>query len=179
MKKPPIIIMFLCLGRFCFAEAPVRPLEVGDVIPQFTAVDIYGKEVNIEKLKGKVAIVSISYFDQSRMRSESNSPEVKKFIDFCNAYRNKGLELVRISTKRAVPFFVSKSFVENRARRICEKTNDDWTLIIDWDHSLKELLKMKDGPLAFIVDKNGIIRYKSNGFLIIDDKVAELIQKLL
>ena len=174
-----IVIILLCLGRFCFAEALGQSPAVGDAFPQFAAVDIYGKEINIEKLKGRVVILSIGYFDQSRKQSEDNSAEVKRRDDFYRAYKDKGLEVIRISSKRAVPFFVTKSFVESRARKTCERDNDPWTVIIDWDGSLKELLKMADSPLTFIIDKSGIIRYKKNGYLIVDKEVEELVKKLI
>ncbi len=179
MKKLIIISVLLCFGGFCFAEIPIRPLEVGDVFPQFTAVDIYGKQVNIGELKGRVVILSIASFDQAKKRTDNNSTEAKKLGDFYNSYRDKGLEVVRISSKSKVPFFVTKSFVESRARKTCKRDNDPWPVIIDWDGSLKELLKMTDGPLTFIIDKSGIIRYKKNGFLIVNDEVKELIGRLI
>lgn len=174
-----IVIILLCLGRFCFAEALGQSPAVGDAFPQFAAVDIYGKEINIEKLKGRVVILSIGYFDQSKKQSENDSAESKRRGDFYIANRDKGLEVIRISSKRAVPFFITKSFVESRARKTCEMDNDPWTVIIDWDGSLKELLKMADSPLTFIIDKSGIIRYKKNGYLLVDNKVEELVKKLI
>lgn len=178
MKKLPIIIL-LCLGRFCFAEAPARPLGVGDAFPQFAAVDIYGKQVSIGNLKGRVAIVSIASFDQARKRTDDNSDETKRLGDFYNSYRDKGLEVVRISSKSKVPFFITKPFVESRARKTCKKDNDPWSVIIDWDGSLKELLGMSGLPLTFIIDKDGIIRYKKDGFLTVNKEVEELVKKLI
>lgn len=175
MKKLLIIIIFLWVGKFCFAQM----LEVDTAIPQFTSVDIYGKQISAEELKGKVVIISIAHFDQVRKRSESNSPEIKELNDFYSAYRDKGLEVVRIASKRGVPFFVSKSFVEGRARQMCKRNKDNLSVIIDWDRSLKGLLKMNDEPVVFIVDRSGIIRYRKNGLVIFDNKVTELIQKLL
>lgn len=179
MKKPLIGIIFLCLGGFCLAEMPLRPLEAGDAFPQFTAVDIYGKEINIGKLKGRVVVISIASFDQAQKRTNSDSAEAKKLGDFYMANMPNALEVIRISSKSKVPFFVSKSFVESRARKACKRDNDPWPVIIDWDSSLKGLLKMADSPLTFIIDKSGIIRYKKNGFLAADDEVRELIGKLI
>lgn len=179
MRKLLIIAMFLFVGGVCSARIPVRHLEVNDVFPRFTAADIYGKQVDMEKLKGKVVILSISYFDQSRKQSELASSEAKKRSGFYDSERDKGLEVIRISSKRAVPFFVTKSFVEDRARKVCEKDNDRWPVIIDWYGSLKELLTMVEEPLTFIVDKNGIIRYKENGFLKIDNEVKQLVESLI
>lgn len=174
-----IVIILLCLGRFCFAEAPGQSPAVGGAFPQFTAVDIYGKQVSIGNLRGRVVILSIGYFDQSKKQSEDDSAESKRRGDFYMANRDKGLEVIRISSKRAVPFFVTKSFVESRARKTCEKDNDPWTVIIDWDGSLKGLLKMTDSPLTFIIDKDGTIRYKKDGYLVVNNEVEELVKKLI
>jgi len=179
MKKLVIISVLLCFGGFCFAQTPVQPLEVGDAFPQFTAVDIYGKRINIGELKGRVVILSIASFDHAKKRTDENSAEAKKLGDFYMANRDKGLEVIRISSKSKVPFFVTKSFVESRARKTCKRDKDPWPVIIDWDGSLKELLKMTDGPLTFIIDKSGIIRYKKNGFLTANDEVKELVKKLI
>jgi peroxiredoxin len=179
LLKLPIVVILFCLAKFCLAEAPVRPLEVGDAFPQFTATDIYGKEVSIGKLKGKVVILSIGYFDQSKKQNEDNSAETKKRSDFYMANRDKGLEVIRISIKRGVPFFITKSFVESRARETCEKDKDPWTVIIDWDNSLGGLLKMTKEPLTFIIDKSGIIRYKKNGYLIVNNEVEGLVSREL
>ncbi|MFH0771320.1 MAG: redoxin domain-containing protein [Candidatus Omnitrophota bacterium] len=172
------IIVFICLTGNWTAIGNVS-LEVRDIIPRFSARDIYGNQVDIERLRGKVVIISIAYFDQSRKRSRAHSAEGREFDNFFRANRDKGLEAICISSKRAVPFFISKSFVESRARQTCKDNNDDTTVIIDWDNSLKDLLKVADDPLVFIVDKNGVIRYKKSGFLIVDDKVRELIEELL
>lgn len=179
MKRPAIVIVLLCLGIFCFTQAPAWPLEVGDSFPQFAAADIYGRQIDIGRLKGRVTIVSIAYFDQARKRTEDNPAEAQEVSDFYDANRDKGLEVVRISSKRNVPFFVSKSFVEKRARQTCEKDKDNWPVIIDWDNSLVKLLEMDSGPLTFIIDKDGIIRYKKNGFLTLDNEVEGLIKKLI
>jgi peroxiredoxin len=179
MKKLPLIIMLFCLGEVCLAEMPVGPLEVGDVFPRFADVDIYGKEVDIEKLKGRVVVLSIASFDQAKKRTDGNSAEAKKLGDFYAANRPNGLEVIRISSKSNIPFFVTKSFVESRARKACKKDNDPWPVIIDWDGSFKVLLQMTDSPLTFIIDKDGIIKYKKSGFLTASDEVKELVGKLI
>lgn len=179
MKKLLLIIILLSLGGFCAAEMPSRSPSVDDAFPQFAAVDIYGKEINIGKLKGRVVILSIASFDQAKKRTDDNSAEAKKLGDFYMANRPNGLEVIRISSKSKVPFFVTKSFVESRARKTCKRDNDPWPVIIDWDGSLKELLKMTGAPLTFIIDKNGIIRYKKDGFLMVDKEVEELVGRLI
>lgn len=100
-----------------------------------------------------------------------------KISEFYNKY--KGLEIIRIASKKNIPPLMSKSFVENKARESCVKNNETWTVIIDWDCSLKKLLKIEDEPLVFVVDKLDVIRNKKKGHLTIDNEFKELIQKLV
>jgi peroxiredoxin len=151
-------------------------LSVGNTVPRFIATDIYGKEVNLEKLKGKVVILSIEHFGRQR---KSDAEARKKASDFYQAHKKEGLEVIRIASKKGVPFFISKSFVESRARKSLEKRKESWTVIIDWDCSLKKLFQMADEPLVFVIDKLGIIRYKKKGHFIVNKELDELIQKLL
>lgn len=157
-------------------EVKKDELYIGTTVPMFISTNIYGKEVNSEKLKGKVLIITLGF-------TVKQSPEREKYQikirEFYNTYKDKGLEIIRIASKKGVPPLISKAFVEDRARKSCAKNNETWGVIIDWDWSLKQLFKMADGPLVFVIDKLGIIRYKKKGHLTIDNELEELIQKLL
>lgn len=151
-------------------------LSVGIPFPAFTAIDIYGNEINIEKLKGKVVIIVTGYTVQPTKEEE------KEDVNTCNFYdstKYKGLEMVSISSKKGIPIGISKSFVEGRAKKYCVEHQEHWQVIIDWNSSLKKLVQMTDKPLVFVIDKSGIIRYKTKGDLIIDNSFEDLIQKLL
>lgn len=150
--------------------------RIGDTIPKIHANDVYGKQVSLEKLNGKVVIITIEHFDQEEQPTEEEEKEVG---DFYEAHKKQGLEVVRIASKRGVPFFISKSFVENKAKEYLADHNQTWVSIIDWESSLKELFKMTDRPLIFVVDKQGVIRYKKIGVFIVDKELDALIQKLL
>lgn len=150
--------------------------RIGDTIPKIHANDVYGKQVSLEKLYGKVVIITIEYFDQQDQPTEE---EEKKASDFYEAHKKQALEVVRIASKRGVPFFISKSYVESKAREYLEGHNENWTSIIDWDGTLKDFLKMTDRPLMFVVDKHGVIRWTKIGILIVDKELESLVQKLL
>ena len=151
-------------------------LSIGSPVPIFTSIDIYGKAVNIENLKGKVVIILLGYTVQPTKEQE------KEDVNTCNFYDttvDKGLEMISISSKKGIPMGISKSFVEGRAKKYCVEHKEHWQVIIDWNSSLKKLFQMTDKPLVFVTDKSGIIRYKKKGDLIIDNNFEELIQKLL
>ena len=150
--------------------------SIGDTIPKIHASDVYGKQVSLAKLKGKVVIITIEHFDQEEQPTEK---EEKEASDFYEAHKKQGLEVVRIASKRGVPFFISKSYVESKSREYLEEHNEKWTTVIDWESSLKELFKMIDRPLLFVDDKHGVIRYTKIGTLIVDKELDQLVQKLL
>jgi peroxiredoxin len=151
-------------------------LCVGNSMPLFLANDIYGKEINLEKFKNKIVMICIGHTVQLKEKEEI---EKKKANDFYNEYFDKGLEIIRVASKKDIPFFISKSFVEERARKSCEELKKKWIVIIDWECLLKELFKMTDEPLVYVIDKKGIIRYKKKGNLVINNEFEKFIQELL
>lgn len=170
--------LYLCLTiitSILYSQEGEKDLSIGDTIPMLAATDVYGKEVNTEKLKGKVLLLTIEHFDDP----EPSATERMNNYAFYTSHKNKGLEAVRIASKRGVPFFISKSYVERKAREDIDEHNENWTAIIDWDCSLKKLFNMTNEPLVFVVDKRGIIRYKKSGYLIVDNELDTLVQKLL
>lgn len=181
MKKTHCYLIVCLMMAISISHGETKKTETGlsinDIFPRFIATNIYGKEVDTEKLKGKVVIILIEHF--SGQEEIYDTIERKKIRDFYNAHKDKGLELINIASKKGVPFFVPKSFVEERARKYCAKNKQDFPVIIDWDWSLKKLCKMNDKPLVFVLDKQGIIRYKKEGYFIIDSVLDKTIQKLL
>lgn len=128
----------------------------------------------MKKLKGKVLLITIEHFDDP----EPSAIERTKAYAFYTTHKDEGLEAVRIASKRGVPFFISKSFVERKAREDLKEHNENWTTIINWDGALKRLFNMTNEPLV-VVDKLGIIRYKEKGVFIVDNSLKGLIKKLL
>jgi len=170
--------LYLCLTLITFilyGQEGEKGFSIGDTFPTFASTDVYGKEVNTEKLNGKVLLVTIEHFDDP----EPSAIERTKAYAFYTAHKDEGLEAVRIASKRGVPFFISKSFVERKEREDLKEHNENWTTIIDWDGALKKLFNMTNEPLVFVVDKLGIIRYKEKGVFIVDNSLEELIKKLL
>lgn len=170
--------LYLCLTiitSILYGQQEKKDFSIGDTIPMFATTDVYGNEVNTEKLKSKVLLITIEHFNDP----EPSAIERIKAYAFYTVHKDEGLEAVRIASKRGVPFFISKSFVERKEREDLKEHNENWTTIIDWDGALKKLFNMTNEPLVFVVDKLGIICYKKKGVFVVDNLLEELIKKLL
>lgn len=169
-------IFLTLLSTPAFCQKTEKPeIEIGTLAPNFILSDIYGKKIEIEKFRGKVVIITITPTQKPKILEE----ERKRIKIYYEEHSPKGLELIRIAYKSGVPFFITRSFVEEKARESNTKRKENWITIIDWESSLKELFSVVDDPLVLVVDKHGVIRLKKNGELIINNTLKKLIEKLI
>lgn len=156
-------------------------LSVGDTFPAFVADDIYGTTVDINKYKGKVVLIGIQNVSQHMIRDKEEMGKSQKYNHrFYKEYKKQGLEVISITHKNGIFSLVPTSFMAKKSKEahIKHNTKELVTILLDSNGSLKKLLKMTDTPLIFLIDKDGIIRYKKNGYLIVDAELEQIIKQL-
>ncbi len=96
-------------------------------------------------------------------------------------YNKQGLEVIVITHKNGIFSLVPNFFMEKKSRdaHIKHNTKELVTILLDSEGSLKKLLGMAGTPMFFLIDRNGIIRHKKSGYLIVDAELEQLIIKLL
>ncbi len=145
--------------------AELRKSMLSEKAPSFALLDLEGKKVDISDLKGKVVVVD--FWATWCGPCIASFPGMQKMV---NKYRdNPNVKFVFIDTweqgekkeKNASDFITSKKYT--------------FHVLMDNDNKVVEQFKVNGIPAKFVIDKEGVIRYKAVGFDGSDDKlVSEL-----
>ena len=145
--------------------ADLKKSMLDDAAPDFTLVDLKGNKVNIQELKNKIVIVDFwatwcepckaSFPGMQKMVTKYKDDSDVKFL-FVDTW-----ETTDKKEKNAADFIASKKY--------------GFHVLMDNDSKVVEQFKVSGIPTKFVIDKNGIIRFKAIGFDGSDDKlVSEL-----
>ena len=133
--------------------------------PSFALLDLDGKRLSTDELRGKVVVVDfwatwcgpcIASFPamQKMVNKYKDSPDVK-FV-FINTWENGDNK-----EKKAGDFIKTNKY--------------NFQVLMDNDNAVIESFKVEGIPTKFVIDKNGVIRFKSVGYNSNEDKMmAEL-----
>jgi len=148
-------------------EATIKMLEdlrksmLNEKAPVFALIDLDGKKIDLAELKGKVVIVDFwatwcgpckaSFPGMQKMVSKYKEDPNVKFV-FIDTWE-RGDE----KPKNASDFIVSNKYT--------------FHVLMDNDDKVVAEFKVEGIPTKFVIDKNGIIRFKAIGFDGSDDKL--------
>jgi len=134
---------------------------LNDKAPVFALLDLDGKKINLAELKGKVVIVDFwatwcgpckaSFPGMQKIVTKYKDDPTVKFV-FIDTWE-RGDEKV----KNAAEFVANNKY--------------SFHVLMDNDDKVVAEFKVEGIPTKFVIDKNGIIRFKSVGFDGSDDKL--------
>jgi len=143
--KISVAILLLMITAPAFANAS----QVGSVAPDFSLPDLTGKTINLQKLKGKVVLLDfwMPWCEPCREEFPALDALYKK-------YRNNGLEIIGINLDDS----------ETRLHEFLQKVPVSFTIVIDKKDRTRKSYSLEILPSAFIVGKDGVIRYVHIGY---------------
>ena len=141
----------------CSAEAVLR---IGSPLPPVTLPGVDGAPVRIsESIKGKVAIL---HFWQ--VGCSSCKLEMPAMDDLYGKYRRKGLEVMAVNVGQ------KKEIV----RAFAAELGASYPILIDADGKGAASFGVTDVPRTYVIDRNGIVRYR-----ILGGATPETLKKLI
>jgi peroxiredoxin len=124
-------------------------LRIGDMAPSITLTGVNGATVRIpENQNGKVVILHFWQIGCTSCRVEMPAMD-----DLYSKYRKKGLEILAVNVgqrKEAVKSFAADLGVA-------------YPILIDADRKSASLYGVTDVPRTYVVDRNGMVRYRILG----------------
>jgi peroxiredoxin len=143
--KIAVAIFLLIVTVPAFAGAS----QVGTVAPDFSLPDLTGKTINLQKFKGKVVLL-----DFWMPWCEPCKEEFPALDALYKKYRNDGLEIIGINLDDS----------EKRLHEFIQKVPVSFTILTDKNEITRRSYDFPILPSAFIVGKDGVIRYVHIGY---------------
>lgn len=132
-----------------------KGLAVGDKIPTFDLESDKGTTIKFdEAFKGKVLLLTVANYCNKDLAGVWTINSYYKF------FKNKNFAFPFIFSRRCVPGYVPNFFVSQSSNSTSSQVKIPYFLM-DWDEEIaKKFNGSKEEPHVYVVDKNGVIKYK-------------------
>jgi DsbE subfamily thiol:disulfide oxidoreductase len=151
MKNKIIILLISFLIIFLLADSVkgFKRVTIGSEAPDFLLKDITGKKVSLSSFKGKPVLLNFWTTWCPYCRKER--PHLNKLH---RQYKDRGLVIISVSTNESVEKVI------NYLKRIPA----DFLVLTDVDGKVAAAYNVGGFPTSFLINRNGIIKYKFLGF---------------
>lgn len=144
---------------------PKVPLYIGAPAPEFSFVDLKGREVSLKALRGKVVL--LDFWASWCLPCVVATPKMKAIYE---AYHDRGLEIIGINL----------DISREQAQAFIDHFELPWPQYWDgkgYDSELVRLFRVEAIPTLYLIDRDGTIRGKWLGLA--EEEVRRKIEELL
>jgi peroxiredoxin len=132
------------------AQAASGRVEVGQPAPAYSAQSMSGDSVSLASLRGNVVLLNVWATWCGPCRQEI--PELRAIHA---KYKDRGLQLVGVSVDAEGTDAAIRSFLTDFKM--------DYTIWRDPNESVSALFRMSGVPATFVIDRQGVLRWKATG----------------
>ncbi|MCU7492116.1 MAG: redoxin domain-containing protein [Ignavibacteria bacterium] len=142
---------------------------ISDKAPDFKLKDLEGKEVSLSSLKGKTVI--LDFWATWCGPCRASFPGMKKAVE--KYASNPEVRFLFIDTRERV------EDKKKNAADFLQKNQYPFYVLLDNDSKVNELFKVPGIPTKFVIDKDGMVRFKVVGFGGNTDQMVEEIDAMI
>jgi len=170
MKKKRLALTLICISLAVIVlltvfESNAVGAMVGESAPLFTLKDLDGNEVSMSSFKGKPVFLNFWATWCPYCRKER-----KELKALYKAYKDKDLVIISVSLDKS----------EGRLRSFMKEHPAEYIVLTDTNMTSGTMYGVSGFPTTYLIDREGIIKYKSPGYREWSSKSAgDIIDKLI
>ncbi|OFY38444.1 MAG: hypothetical protein A2X18_02920 [Bacteroidetes bacterium GWF2_40_14] len=148
----------------------LEEMKVNETAPDFSLVNMDGKTVKLSDLKGKTVI--LDFWATWCGPCRASFPAMQQLVDHYKS--NPDIVFLFIDTFEGNTGGTTVDKMKPGAKKIMEEKKFSFQVLFDSGDTVAAKYKVKSIPAKFVIDKNGIIRYKALGSGIYSHLIDEM-----
>ncbi len=144
-----VVLLGLLSVQSCTSSS-TSGVNVGELAPDFTLVDLEGNQVSLSDFRGKT--VFINFWTQWCPPCREEMPAIEALYQ---QYKDKDVVVIGVDILTSE---IIKGYDENDVRQYVQQSGYSWTFVLDTTGEVTASYGVTLIPTSFFIDKEGIIR---------------------